>query len=147
VAVLSLAGVAAAAEGATGRYQGNTSQGRPISFSVSNGRLAGLQFSIDVICPSHRVWKVTAAVSAPVKIVDSRFDQTFNSQQPGAQGVATVKGSVRRSTVSGTLTMKRYIAKEHHYCSGTATFSVNHPSRRESKPAHRVQHHHGASAS
>ncbi len=107
-----------------GHYQGRTSQGREISFRVARGHLTGLRVAVEVVCPSRRVWQVTAAMSSPIEIVDSRFGQSFTSHRPGAAGTATVKGSIRRGRVTGTVRMRRYIAPEHRYCSGSASFTV-----------------------
>jgi hypothetical protein len=112
------------------RYRGRTSQGREISFRVAGGHLTGLRLVLDVVCPSRRVWQVSAAMPAPVKIVDARFRQSFSSHRPGAAGTATVTGRLRHGRVTGTVTMRRYIAPEHRYCSGSATFTVRRRSPR-----------------
>ena len=119
--LLLLAGVAAAA---TGReYSGLTSQRLPIAFRLSTGSLTGLQFRIDVVCPSRREWRVTASRFPPIKVVHSRFGQTFASHNPSA--TATVSGKIGKKQINGALAMKRFIAKEHHFCRGSATFTAS----------------------
>ena len=113
---LVLAGVAVAA------VSGRTSQGLPISFGLSRGHLNNLKFAIKATCPSGRVWRVDASGFPGIKIVRSRFNQSFGSRKPSAR--ATVKGKVGAKKVTGSLTMKRFIAQEAHYCTGSATFTV-----------------------
>lgn len=111
------AGVAVAA------VSGKTSQGLPISFSLSRGQLRNLKFDIKAVCPSGRVWRVDASGFPAIKVVRSRFDASFGSHKPSAR--ATVKGQVRVRRVTGSLLMKRFIAQEGHYCQGSATFTVH----------------------
>jgi hypothetical protein len=115
-----LAGVADAAP--SGEYVGHTSQGRPISFHLGPKGLTNLTFQINATCPNRQVWRVTASGFPAIKVVGSQFDDVFSSQSPSA--TATVKGRVFAKKVIGALTMKRYIANEHAYCHGTATFSL-----------------------
>jgi hypothetical protein len=117
VLLLLLAGVAEAG------VRGRTSQGLPISFELSRGHLTGLKFEIRAVCPSRRVWRVDASGFPPIKVVRSRFSETFGSHKPSAR--ATVKGKVGAKLVTGSLTMKRYIASEGHSCMGSATFTVH----------------------
>jgi hypothetical protein len=106
-----------------GRYAGLTSQGRPVSLMISQGMVRNLKFVVDATCPSHHVWHVTASGFPPIRIDRSGFAETFSSTKPSA--TAKVKGSVRGKDVSGSLTIKRFVAREHHYCRGSATFSVH----------------------
>jgi hypothetical protein len=119
--LLLLAGVAHAA--VKGRYHAHTSQGLPVSFGLSRGRLTGLAFEIKAVCPSRHVWRVDASGFPPIRISKSHFNETFGSRKPSAR--ATVKGQVGTRKVTGSLTMKRFIAPEGHYCHGTATFTVH----------------------
>jgi hypothetical protein len=127
--VLMLSALAAAADAApAGKYKGNTSQGRPISFRLAQNQatglmITGLKFQIKATCPSRRVWIVTATGFAPIKIVQSQFAATFHSRTPSA--TATVKGRILAKKVTGSLTMKRFIGQEHAFCSGKATFSLH----------------------
>jgi hypothetical protein len=116
VMLLALAGVAVAA------VAGRTSQGLPISFRLSRGHLTNLKFEIKAVCPSGRVWRVDASGFPAIKIVRSRFDAAFGSRKPSAR--ATVKGKVGAKKVTGSLTMKRFIAQEGHYCRGSSSFTV-----------------------
>lgn len=127
VAVVVVDAQAAGARG--GRYAGRTSQGTPISFRVSGDQLTALRFAVKVVCPSRRVWIVTASVPEPVKVANSRFNQRLRSSKPGAPGTAVIKGQIRSGKVTGRLAMKRYIRREHHYCTGSATFRLR-PRRR-----------------
>jgi hypothetical protein len=110
--------------GSGGRYAGRTSQGEEISFRVARNHLNGVRLGINVVCPSRRVWKVTAVTSAPIKVVDGQFRQSFSSRRRGAAGTITIKGKLGHGRAAGTVRIKRFIAPEHHYCSGTTSFSL-----------------------
>ena len=51
------------------------------------------------------------------------FGQTFASHNPSA--TATVSGKIGKKQITGALAMKRFIAKEHHFCRGSATFTAS----------------------
>jgi hypothetical protein len=89
-----------------------------------------VRFGINVVCPSRRVWKVTAALSAPIKVANGRFRQSFSSRRRGAAGTITIKGKARNGRVAGTVQINRFIAPEHRYCSGSTTFSLRRKSPR-----------------
>jgi hypothetical protein len=116
--------------GSSGRYTGRTSQGDEISFRVARDHLIGVRLGINVVCPSRRVWKVTAVLSAPIKVANGRFRQGFSSHRRGAAGTITIKGNVRAGRVAGTVRINRFIAPEHRYCSGSTTFSLRRKSPR-----------------
>jgi hypothetical protein len=101
---------------------GRTSQGLPISFGLSRGHLTNLKFEIKAVCPSGRVWRVDASGFPNIKVVRSRFDASFGSHTPSAR--ATVKGTVGTKKVTGSLSMKRFIPQDGHYCQGSATFTI-----------------------
>lgn len=111
-------------QGSGGQYAGRTSQGEEISFRVARDHLTGVRLGVNVVCPSRRVWKVTAVLSAPIKVANGRFRQGFSSHRRGAAGTIMIRGSVRGGRVAGTVKIKRFIAPEHRYCSGTTTFSL-----------------------
>jgi hypothetical protein len=85
--------------------------------------VTGLEFEIKTVCPSRHIWRVDASGFPPIHISKSHFNQTFRSHRPSAR--ATVKGQVGTKKVTGSLTMKRFIAPEGNYCHGSATFTVH----------------------
>lgn len=123
-AALMLLGVAAANGATTAkRYKGETSQFEPISFTISAGLIENLSFRIDLTCPSGRMYRVRAFDFASIKITDAAFDRTFVSATPKAK--ARIRGHVRAEAVTGTLTDRTMIKREHHYCSGKTTFRLH----------------------
>lgn len=104
-------------------YAGRTSQGLPISFTRVGSSITDLRFVIQAACPSGRTWDITAYGFPPIKIAGSRFAIAFGSNTPSA--MAKVSGTVRGGTVSGKASIKRFIAAEHHYCRGSATFRLD----------------------
>jgi hypothetical protein len=113
-----------------GQYAGRTSQGDEISFRVDRGHLTGVRLGVNVVCPSRRVWKVAAVLSAPIKVVNGRFRQGFSSHRRGAAGTIMIKGNVRGARVAGTVKINRFLASEHRYCSGSTTFNLRRKSLR-----------------
>lgn len=121
-ALLLLAAAAAYGATAARHYQGKTSQHEPISFTISAGGLRNLSFWIDARCRSGHLYRIHDSNFPAIKITRGRFDQTFAASKPKA--MAEVKGRVRATSVSGTLTDRTMIKREHHYCSSTATFKL-----------------------
>ncbi len=117
--------VAAAAYG-TGKvaYSGRTSQHQPISFAISASKLKHLALRIDIRCPSHHVYRLNARGFTAITIKNGTFDQKFTSHNPMA--TFTLKGRVGRKMVTGSVTLREFVAKEHRFCYGRATFAI-HP--------------------
>jgi hypothetical protein len=115
-----LAGVTASAKGRS--YVDRTSQGLPISFTISTGHIRRLRFSIYVTCPNGHVYAVKTWGYGPIRISRSRFAQTFRSSGPS--GTARIKGRISDRRITGSLTVRRFIVPEGRSCSGGATFTI-----------------------
>lgn len=122
VVLLLALGVGVASAASPGKYTGQTSQKRTISFRLSGNQVTGLRFQLNATCPSHHVWKVTALGFPAIKVVNSHFKETFGSSKPSA--TATIKGTVLAKKVTGSLSMRRFISQEHANCTGSATFTA-----------------------
>ncbi len=115
--------IVAAAYGASRvAYSGKTSQHKPISFAISSSKLSGLALRIDIRCPSHHMYLLAPSGFAAVPIMAAAFAQKFNSSNPKA--TFTLKGRVGRRKVTGSIALREFVAKEHHFCSGAATFAA-----------------------
>jgi hypothetical protein len=115
--------VAGAASGASKvPYSGKTSQHESISFAISSGKLIGLALRIDIRCASHHVYRLPTSRFTAVPIKGARFDQKFKSPKPKA--TFTLKGQVGRKQVTGSIALREFVAKEHHFCSGAARFAA-----------------------
>ncbi|MBV9424711.1 MAG: hypothetical protein JOZ98_17505 [Solirubrobacterales bacterium] len=123
IVALVLLGAASAYAATTAKhYKGKTSQHEPISFTISAGQIKNLSFFIDVRCPSGHRYRVYDSHFPSFKITRARFDQSFFASNPKA--TARVEGRVRAKSVTGTLTDRTMIKREHHYCGGKSTFKL-----------------------
>ncbi len=129
---------ATAAHSASGSYHGKTSQGESVSFELSGGYLRRLDFRIDDTCPNGHVWRIHDFNFPPIEVARGRFDQTFRSTD--GRATAEVKGRALRRKVTGTLTDRSYIRREHRYCRGTATFRL-HRQASVTAPLRRLRAH------
>jgi hypothetical protein len=123
VVLLLVSGSAAYAAGVIRKYSGKTSQHQPITFQTSHSFLTHLQFRINDKCPSGHIWRIHDFNFPKIHISKSHFDQKFVSTTSKAS--AEVKGKVGTKKVTGTVTERRFIKKEHHFCSGTAKFTAS----------------------
>jgi hypothetical protein len=115
--------VAGAASGASKvPYSGKTSQHESISFAISSGKLTGLALRIDIRCPSHHMYRLPASGFTAVPIKGASFSQKFKSPKPRA--TFTLKGHVGRKKVKGSIALREFVAKEHHFCFGAARFAA-----------------------
>jgi hypothetical protein len=125
---------------AAARYAGRTSQGAPISFTVSGAHVRNLRFTIYIKCPSRHIWRISASNFPAIAITHGAFDQRFVARDQ--RGSATVKGQLSGSRVRGTLFDRTYEPKEHHFCAGTATYELGgsrgtpSPSRKRHRKGH-----------
>jgi hypothetical protein len=131
IGVVAVAGSLVVAGGAygTGRitYSGKTSQHHQISFAISTGKLTNLALRIDIRCPSHHRYRLNARGFTAMTIKkNATFDQKFTSRNP--QATFVLKGRVGHKMVTGSVTLSEFVAREHHFCFGKATFAA-HPRR------------------
>jgi hypothetical protein len=103
-------------------YRGRTSQHEPISFQLTSGALKNLSFWIVIRCKSQHRYRMQASGFIPIVIHAGRFRATVRSPNPPASATVTGRRHARR--VTGTLALRRYAAREHGFCTGTATFSL-----------------------
>ncbi len=122
-ALVLLAGASAFAATAA-RYKGKTSQHLPISFTISGGQIKNLSFWIDATCPSGHVYRIHDFNFPAIKISRGRFDDTFHTPPGRPKATARITGRVRAKSVTGTLTDRTMIKREHHYCSGKSAFKL-----------------------
>jgi hypothetical protein len=121
--VTSLLVFATAALAATVRkFSGRTSQQQAITFQTAHGFLTHLQFHINDTCPSGHIWRVHDYNFPKIQIANSKFDQKFKSRK--SKATAVVKGTFGANKASGTVTERRFIKSEHHYCSGSMKFTA-----------------------
>ena len=121
--ILLLVAASAAYAAVSGTFSGKTKQKLPISFHVGHGRVTGLDFHIRDKCPSGHVYAVHDFNFPAIKINKfHKFDQRFSNK--GLNAEAEVKGTVFKRKVTGSVAEGRVIAKEHHFCSGSTTFSI-----------------------
>ena len=120
IAVLAFATVAYAAS--IHKYSGKTSQNHPISFQTAHGYLTHLTFDITDKCPNGHLWKIHDYNFPKFRVKNGKFAQTFKAQVGKAN--AKIKGMVTVRQATGMLSETRFIAKEHHFCSGSAKFTI-----------------------
>jgi hypothetical protein len=122
-AIVALLVVAGAASGASKvAYSGKTSQHESISFAISSGKLIGLALRIDIRCPSHHRYRLPTSRFTAIPIKGAKFDQEFKSSKPKAR--FTLKGQVGPKQVTGSVALREFVAKEHHFCFGAARFAA-----------------------
>jgi hypothetical protein len=119
---LVLAFAAAAYAASVHKYSGKTSQKQPISFQTAHGYLTHLQFKINDKCPNGHLWSIHDFNFPKFRVRHGGFKQTFKAKAGRAK--ATIKGTVTDHQATGTITERRFIAKEHHFCSGSAKFTI-----------------------
>ncbi len=130
IATLAALSLAAAAVAATGvKYSGQTSQRRPISFTVTGNTIKGLRYHIDDRCARGKSLFVNAWGFPALKIKSSTFGGTFVGAAP-QKPTAIVNGTVSGNTISGTVSDQRKDGKTHKLCSGKATFTLTHERHR-----------------
>ncbi len=123
LATLSLAAVASGAAGVV--YSGQTSQQRPISFTLTSNQVKGLKYHIDDRCPRGKSLFVNAWGFPALQIKNAKFGGKFVAKAP-QNATAIVTGTVAGSTIRGTLSDQTIDHKTHKLCSGKATFSLTH---------------------
>jgi hypothetical protein len=126
VLLLTSGGVALAV--VTGKLSGRTSQKQPISFRLAHGDITRLEFHINDRCPSGNIWNADDHGFGRLRINKfHKFGNRFSDTSSARPATAEIKGTVFRHKVVGSLFDRRFIPKEHHYCSGRATFSLHRP--------------------
>ena len=122
--ILLLVAASAAYAAVSGKFSGQTKQKLAISFHVGNGRVTGLDFHIRDKCPSGHFYGVHDFGFPAIKINKShKFDQRFSNK--GLNARAEIKGTIFKHKVTGSIAEGRVIPKEHHFCSGSTTFSIH----------------------
>jgi hypothetical protein len=122
--ILLLVAASAAYAAVSGHFSGKTKQKLAISFHVGNGRVTAMDFHIRDKCPSGHVYAVHDFNFPAIKINKfHKFDERFSNKVLNAR--AEIKGTVFKQKVTGSVAEGRVIAKEHHFCSGSTTFTVH----------------------
>lgn len=120
----ALLAVVAVAYGATHHgFRGRTSQHEPISFRISRGHLRALDYRIVDHCPRSPSLVNHDYGFTPLRISHGKFAGTFLN--PAHHGKATIRGTAKHGTVSGSLTDRTRNSKTHRICSGKAKFRVH----------------------
>jgi hypothetical protein len=121
--VISLFVSATAASAAVIRkFGGKTSQHQAITFQTAYGFVTHLQFHINDKCPSGHLWKIHDFNFPKIKIRQAKFDQKFTSTT--SRATAEINGTVGTKKARGTVTERRFIKSENHFCTGSATFKA-----------------------
>lgn len=120
ISVLAFATAAYAAS--VHKYSGKTSQNQSISFQTAHGYLTHLEFRINDKCPSGHLWNIHDFNFPKFRVKQGAFKQTFKAKTGKAN--AKISGTVTDHKATGTISETRFIAKEHHYCSGSTKFSI-----------------------
>ena len=104
-------------------YHGPTSQPHQrISFTVAGGQVRKLAFTIVISCASHHQYRLRASGFAAIALHSGHFSSTVTTTHPRAS--ATVTGQLRKGRFSGSLRLRRYIAAEHGFCAGAASYTA-----------------------
>jgi hypothetical protein len=122
--VISLLVLATAAFATSGKFSGKTSQRQTITFTISGGHVRHLQFHVHDTCPNGHVWRIHDFNFPAIEINNSKFDGRFKSKTSKAS--AEIKGTVKGKRITGKLTERRLIPKEHQFCSGSATYTATY---------------------
>jgi hypothetical protein len=104
------------------KYSGKTSQNQPISFQTAHGYLTHLKFYITDKCPSGDRWRIHDFSFPKFRVRQGKFEQKFDAKH--ARAHATIKGTVTGHSATGTISERRFIAKEKHFCTGSAKFTI-----------------------
>ncbi len=105
-------------------FKGRTSQDLPIALTIAAGHVTKLKFRITIACASHHSYQGPVWGFAAIAIGHGRFSVTLTSKKPAA--TTTVSGRVGAHRVHGSVRLRRYVASEHGFCKGTATFDLRH---------------------
>lgn len=129
LAIVALLCAAAFAYGATSlAYKGQTSQQRPISFTLAAGAITNLRYQIDDRCPGGKLLFVKTWGFPALQIKHGKFGGTFVAKPP-EKDTAIVSGTVAGPTIRGTVSDRTVNNKTHKRCSGKATFRLTRRSR------------------
>jgi hypothetical protein len=109
---------------ASGKFSGKTSQQQMITFTISGGHVRHLQFHVYDTCPNGHVWRIHDFGFPAIEINNSKFDGRFKSKPRKAS--AEIKGTVKGKKITGKLTERRLIPREHQFCRGSATYTATH---------------------
>ena len=123
--LLLLTGAAVAVAAATGGYKGKTSQNRVVSFKLSATAVTNFKLVINDRCPNGLTLDVTETYpSMPVK--NKSFGGKFVPVSRHRGETATLRGTVGRSKVTGTIRDTSYSKHARRLCHGSATFTAKH---------------------
>jgi hypothetical protein len=106
-------------------YKGRTSQDKPIRLTIAAGHVKNLRFTIVIACASHHRYSGPVWGFSAIAIKGGRFSVAVTSHAPKAK--ATVSGRVGSHRVRGSVHLRRYVAPEHGFCTGSATFDLKRP--------------------
>ena len=119
-------GVAAVASGAVaGAYRGTTSQRKAVSFNLGSGEVRNFKIVILDKCPDGHTLQVTGKYPT-MKVKQGKFGGRFVPVGGHRGEVATLKGTVGRRKVTGSLNDTSFSTRERALCRGSATFTAHH---------------------
>ena len=109
-----------------GLYRGKTSQGEPISLTVSDKAVSELRFTIDERCPDGHILADDESGFGSLVVAKGKFGGEFVpsvNRQPGE--LTVVAGRVGTRRVSGSISVStRSSHRGKPLCHGSMTFSL-----------------------
>jgi hypothetical protein len=124
VVVVVLAVLPVSAASASTNYSGKTSQGQPVSFTVSHGAVANFKIIVNDRCPDGHTLSVTNTYF-DMRITNGAYGGHFAPTPRVAGEQNTISGHIRGNTVSGTITDTSFSHREGRLCIGKATWSLS----------------------
>jgi hypothetical protein len=102
------------------KYTGKTSQGQPISFTLSSGRVKNLNVKVNDRCPDGHILQEAITFPSLTVAASGKFGGRFGPA--GQQTILNGKISGKKST--GSVSDTSLSRREHRLCHGSATFSI-----------------------
>jgi hypothetical protein len=122
---LGLTAVAAASVKSVS-YSGTTKQKQKIAFSVASGKVSRIGFKINDTCPDKHILRVTIVPTYfPALALDAKGRFSASVHPPNAANQPTsIKATLKRKTVTGSISDTTMSTKEHKLCHGRTTFAA-----------------------
>lgn len=123
--VLMLAATAVAVAAASGAYQGKTSQKQTVTLTLTPTTVSKLKILVLDKCSAHHTLK-SLEKFPPIPISNGKFGGKFVPTGRHRGESATLRGTVGRSQITGSLQDVSYSKQVHRLCRGRVTFSAKH---------------------
>ena len=123
--LLMLAATAVAVAAATGAYHGKTSQKQTVTLTLTPTTVSKLKILVLDKCSAHHTLK-SLEKFPPMRATNGKFGGKFVPTGGHRGESATLRGTVGRTRVSGSIRDVSYSKQVHRLCRGSATFSAKH---------------------